>query len=938
MNDNGGRTASVGRDGGGSRQLDTATEAIVKAGSHSGLLVVGPRGMGKSTLVDALEQSLEGEVIRVRGLRNVPTVPYGAAVMAQSAMATALGLPTVGAGDDVESVRRALSRRHPSGDVRDDEVFEATMASAFEQALRLTAGREPVYLLVDDVDHVDTASRLLFARLAARTSSLPGGVVCTATREHDVPELHDFRRLELKPLTVPEIVEVAETTRALTPPASIAQRILDLTDGRPAVVQELVEQLAEAQLLGASLIPTTEQLGDAARAAVADVLGELPPPTLEALHLVVASGTRSTDLVSRVLLSLGGSLEDLVDDGALVGRAGVVRPASGLLERHLRATTTSQVRRRAARAVLDSCAGHLDATQEAFSRAVATSDTPGASTCLVPELVAHALRVVRSSSSREAGDRARRLLAAAWPHCTPEVRGILCAAEAQVALHDGYLVDALAVGRAAIDGFPGGPGRVALARVVQNASLVSDEAVSASLALDTLDQADPSEQHEAEAFTVETSLMLLAVGRPVSAQTLVERLGDRRATFSDELRAELDYVLARTGASADGVGTADALHRWAEIRAEGPTDRVAPGEITSWGRSPWEAVGLFLYALRHEGEVQSARAVLTDLPGTARSRYERLLFDLNHAMIEFARGNYLLAVHHVEKMSQISDLGSFATSLRVGVRVGSAVAGDVRGSVDAFLQPSLPAHTVAGGLGPTLLDVRAETTRGVYFLAAGESDQALEHLERAHTSLFLDDDERSALPDAMAVVVLPVALARAYVAEGRTEDARRVAPGCDSLVGHAAWMSAAAQDLVDAVLRTPAGEAVQSTERVTAWSTDERLSRPARDHLRQVLSAPTGSRAEPLPRRRPGWQAERPERAAVPLEVRSVLSDRELEVALLVARGMRNKEISAQVFLSVRTVEATLTRVFRKVDVRSRTELVSRLGGSTAVLSGDVAR
>lgn len=937
MNDNGGRIPSREQHRGGSRQLDAATEALVKPGPHSGLLVVGPRGMGKSALVDALEQTLEGVVIRVRGLRNVPTVPYGAAVTAHSVVATALGLPAASASEDGESARHRLAARTPVGSTADD-LFEAAMADAFEKALRATASRRPVYLLVDDADHVDTVSRVLFAGLAARASALPGGVVCTVTREQDVPELHDFRRLELTPLTVPEVVDVAETSRALRPPAVIAQRLLDLTDGRPAVVQELVEQLSEAQLLGSSLIPTTETLGDAARAAVADLLADLPPPTLEALHLVVASGTRSTDLVSRLLVSLGASLEDLVDDGALVTRAGMVRPASGLLERHLRATMTGRVRRRAAQALLDSCAGHLDAVQEAFSRAVASADTPGASTCLVPELVDHALRVVRSSSSREAGDRARRLLAAAWPHCTLEVRGALCAAEAVVALHDGYLTDALAVGRAGLDGFPGGLGRVALARVVQNASVLADETVSASLALDTLDQAAASEQREAEAFMVETALMLLVVGRPVSAQTLVERLEDRRDGFSDELRAELDYVLARTGTSQDGLSTADALRRWARARAAGPGDRGAPAEAAWSGRSPWESVGLFLSALSHEGEVQSARAVLTDLPGTARSRYERLLFDVDHAVIEFTRGNYLMAVHHVEKMAEISDLGSFTTSLRVAIRLGSSVGGEVRGPVDAFLQPSVAARDGVGRLGPTLLDVRAEVTRGVFYLAAGETDRALDHLERAHASLFLDDDERAALPDPMAVVVLPVALARAYVAEGRPEDARRVIPGRAPLAGRAAWMSTAAQDLVDLVVVAPAGEAVPGCERLSGWLADERLARPARDHLRRVLAAPAARVSDALPPRPTGWPADRPERAAVPFGVRSVLSERELEVAMLAARGMRNKEISAQVFLSVRTVEATLTRVFRKVDVRSRTELVSRLGGSTAVLSGDVAR
>ncbi len=41
--------------------------------------------------------------------------------------------------------------------------------------------------------------------------------------------------------------------------------------------------------------------------------------------------------------------------------------------------------------------------------------------------------------------------------------------------------------------------------------------------------------------------------------------------------------------------------------------------------------------------------------------------------------------------------------------------------------------------------------------------------------------------------------------------------------------------------------------------------------------------------------------------------------------GASNREIAARLSLSVKTVEATLTRVYRKLEVRSRTQLSSRL-------------
>ena len=58
------------------------------------------------------------------------------------------------------------------------------------------------------------------------------------------------------------------------------------------------------------------------------------------------------------------------------------------------------------------------------------------------------------------------------------------------------------------------------------------------------------------------------------------------------------------------------------------------------------------------------------------------------------------------------------------------------------------------------------------------------------------------------------------------------------------------------------------------------------------------------------------------------LTTREQEVAELVAGGLTNKEIAARLFLSISTVEASLSRVYGKLGVRSRTELAGRHGRS----------
>jgi DNA-binding NarL/FixJ family response regulator len=54
------------------------------------------------------------------------------------------------------------------------------------------------------------------------------------------------------------------------------------------------------------------------------------------------------------------------------------------------------------------------------------------------------------------------------------------------------------------------------------------------------------------------------------------------------------------------------------------------------------------------------------------------------------------------------------------------------------------------------------------------------------------------------------------------------------------------------------------------------------------------------------------------------LTDRELEVIRLVAAGARNREIAAQLNVSIKTVEFHLSNILGKLSARSRTEAVVR--------------
>jgi LuxR family maltose regulon positive regulatory protein len=54
------------------------------------------------------------------------------------------------------------------------------------------------------------------------------------------------------------------------------------------------------------------------------------------------------------------------------------------------------------------------------------------------------------------------------------------------------------------------------------------------------------------------------------------------------------------------------------------------------------------------------------------------------------------------------------------------------------------------------------------------------------------------------------------------------------------------------------------------------------------------------------------------------LTTREMELLGLIAQGMSNEEIASQLFISVGTVKAHTSNIYRKLDVRGRTQAVAK--------------
>jgi DNA-binding NarL/FixJ family response regulator len=57
-----------------------------------------------------------------------------------------------------------------------------------------------------------------------------------------------------------------------------------------------------------------------------------------------------------------------------------------------------------------------------------------------------------------------------------------------------------------------------------------------------------------------------------------------------------------------------------------------------------------------------------------------------------------------------------------------------------------------------------------------------------------------------------------------------------------------------------------------------------------------------------------------PASSRQGLTDREIEVLCLIANGRSNKEIAAELRLSIRTVERHINNLYRKIDAQNKAD------------------
>jgi DNA-binding CsgD family transcriptional regulator len=230
----------------------------------------------------------------------------------------------------------------------------------------------------------------------------------------------------------------------------------------------------------------------------------------------------------------------------------------------------------------------------------------------------------------------------------------------------------------------------------------------------------------------------------------------------------------------------------------------------------------------------------------------------------------------------------------------------------------------------------AQAALGLLELGAGEDGTALRALDEADRLLrpLRHPGFVRYAADRIETLVRLGATARAKAAladlEQRTTAAQ--SPWGRHAVARARVLVAPAELLDAAYQQVPAAPIHSGFEVArTRLVYGERLRRAgrrmeAREYLRGALGIFHAIGAEPWERRAQaelrasGARLRRPDPSA-----RGELTPQELQVALVVADGVTNREAAARLFLSPKTIEVHLSRAYRKLGVRTRTELSRRI-------------
>jgi DNA-binding CsgD family transcriptional regulator len=903
----------VGRD----EELGRVRDLLEAArGGLTGTLVVeGEAGIGKTTLLAAAEELVDGfTCLGARGVESETALGHAALLELLSPVRDRLAdLPPAQA----EALAAALGwgPARASGD-------RYLVAAATLTLLAVVAERTPVLVLVDDLQWVDgeSAAALLFAARRLRRDAVAFLFAVRTGSAGTVP---------LEGLPVLSLAGLAPADAAGLLPDPLADRVVarlvERTRGNPLALSEVASRLTPAQLVGAAPLPDPLPVGAHLELVYEPVLAGLSAPAWRAVLLCAAGAEGATAPLLGALrqdgLDASAAIDEAEERGILVRDGGRVTFRHPLLRSAAWRLATPAQRRAAHLALAGALGGEAARAARTWHLAEAAA---GPDDILAGELVAVAEedRTRRGFAAASAaleraallttdpGRAAERLAAAVGDaflagdveRTRAQATRVLDgpagrAARAQVLYTLGMLeqyagsVPRAAELLAAAAEQADGPQRVwALAELGNTRFRLNDLAGVAEIADRLAEAADPSDPGQRALAAFARGVTLTVAGDPAAGRPLLTEVLEllQSPPLRDDPRYLINLALA-AGFLGDLTGlVAPFEQRLGETRERGALGLLVPGLALMAAARAWlgDHAGAFADA-GEAAELGEQLGYATD----AAVAVEMLAWQ------SAARGLHDDARQALEQARVLTDRAG-TTAVAAHQAITAAFCALCRGDLAetaALLEARIAADGGLGSMGEPL-GVAPDLVEA--YIGLGRAAEAAALAER-----YAEATAHASPPPTLALV----ARCRGLTTAG--EDAAAEAFEA-ALAAHAqapdAFETARTRLLYGSRLRR-AGQRVAARQQLrvaldafaamdlTAWA------QRAADEL-----AATGATARP---RRP--------LASEPL------TSQETRVALLVARGLSNREVAAALFLSPKTIEHHLASVFRKRGFRSRTEVAA---------------
>jgi DNA-binding CsgD family transcriptional regulator len=818
-----------------------------------------------------------------------------------------------------------------------EEQDRFSVGAATLSLLAAAADANPICVLVDDAQWLDPASQeaLVFAtkRLQADRAALLFAARDGEDRPFEAPGVDSLPLAGLDREAASGLIRRSDGVEVA---AEVADRLCAATHGNPLALIELPSLLTPEQLAGTAPLEDPLPAGPALERTFARRVGDLAEGSRTAL-LVAAVGTSGDmDAIVAGLGPLGLSAQALepAED------AGLLRLTHGRLEfRHplvrsavYHAAAPSE-RRAAHRAIADGLVGGVQTEVRAWHLAGAALG-PDEEAAAALEQAAQQARGRGGYAAAAANlERAARLT----PDDTTRLRRLHAAADAS--WRAGRAEQAASLATEALAGLSEPPLRGTALRLLGTIHYFggrSDRAAEAlSEAVTLLQDSDPEAAVEAAADAVNA---LVRVRRHDQALETAQR--GRALAPEDGGAADLMATIALGYAFCFGGRYAEAephLRRAAELF-----------DSAGAGSGPLQA-GRVSAALGWLGRHEQAHAYLAET--VARARSAGAVGSLPH-LLASASWQALHATRLNEAYADASEAAELAEELDQPVTAAQALGvvtwlHALRGDEERCRSVGEETQRRAAEFGFRLYGLLVSLCFGLLDLGRGRVDEAIGQLE----SVARHADER----DLFIPGVSPqLELAEAYARAGRTEQAEAVLDGfhgsdlrvvpqfrarAERCRGLLADGDSFEQHFATALELHATGQSPFALAR-TRLCYGERLRRAgrrieAREQLRAALDTFDRVGAQPWServgaelrasgetlRRRESHEAEE-------------LTPQELQIALQVAEGKSNKEVGAALFLSHKTIEFHLSRIYRKLDIHSRAELIRLYAGEPALTSG----